>query len=348
MFKKKREYHKRKAFLPVVIFRMILSLTMFAILGLGIYQAYKNFTGTDPLKMDPQAVVNSVLSSEDSVNIINTLFGFSLTKDLAAKMGQPEKPEQIIQETGRRPKASGKLLFKFAVMADSHNDINNLSKALKQAKAEGARYVIGLGDYSNVGTVGELQQAKDVFDASGLSAYHTAGDHDLWDPRNRGIAPITNFSDVFGAPYHTFSDSNVRFVILSNGDNYLGIDGVQEKWLEDTLRVVRDESEKGSLKTTFVFLHEPLYHPSSDHMMGKEEPGLKKQAERVAESLAQAKVGEVFAGDIHAFSQYNDPKSGLKMTTVGALTSERNTQKPRFIMVDVFEDGSYNIEDKEL
>jgi len=36
------------------------------------------------------------------------------------------------------------------------------------------------------------------------------------------------------------------------------------------------------------------------------------------------------------------------MTVVGALTSTRNTQAPRFAVVDVYDDGSYNVKDQEI
>lgn len=330
----------------MVIFRMLLSLTMFLVLGLGVYQAYRYFTGMDPLKMDPKTLASTFLSSEESAKIINTIFSFGLTKNVAGKFGQtPENIQpQPVSDTSSRLPGSGKLLMKFAAVADSHIDNNNLAKALSMAKKEGAKFVIGLGDYSDVGTIEELQKAKDVFDASGLPFYTTAGDHDLWDSRNKKTAATSNFSDVFGAAYQSFSDSGIQFIILANGDNYLGVSALQKQWLEDILK----KETTDFIKQTFVFLHEPLYHPSSDHMMGKETPELVNQAQDLAEILKQAGVGEVFAGDIHAFSQYKDSRSGLNMTTVGALTSERNTQKPRFIMVDVFDNGSYNIQDTEI
>lgn len=334
MFRKKREYHKRNSFLPMVIFRMALSLTMFLVLGLGIYQAYKYFTGADPLKLDPKALVLSLVSSEESIKLVNTIFGVKVPAGVSEKLGQKVDS----------PKASGKLTLKFAVVADSHNNNENLAKALSLAKKEGAKFVVGLGDYSDVGTMEELEKAKEVFQSSGLPYYVTAGDHDLWDARDKSVAPIARFNEIFGSPYQSFSDSNIRFIILYNSDNYLGMGDLQLRWLQQLLTdslVVED-------KKVFVFLQEPLYHPSSDHMMGKVTPGLIKQAEEVAALLAQAKVAEVFAGDIHAFSQYDDPKSGLKMTTVGALASERNTQKPRFAIVDVFDGGGYNVRDLEL
>lgn len=326
MFRKKREYHKRSSFLPMVIFRMLLSLTMFAVLGLGVYQAYKYFTGADPLKMDPQAIILSAPA----------IFGFNIPDSLTTKLGKNPEPGSPFEE--------GKLLVRFALVADSHNNNENLTKALISAKKEGAKFVIGLGDYSDVGTIEELQKAKETFLSSGLPFYVTAGDHDLWDARDKGQSSAGRFSEVFGSTFQSFSDSNIRFIILFNSDNYEGVDALQKKWLQDAL----ESPEAKEAKKIFVFLHEPLYHPSSDHMMGKVTAKLSAQAAGLTQIMKEGGVSEVFAGDVHSFGRYDDPKSGLKMTVVGALSSERNVQKPRFAIVDVFDTGGYKVKDLEI
>ena len=54
--------------------------------------------------------------------------------------------------------------MRVALVSDSHNENDLLEKALAQAAGEGINFVIGLGDYTNTGTVEELQAAKNVFD----------------------------------------------------------------------------------------------------------------------------------------------------------------------------------------
>ena len=95
-------------------------------------------------------------------------------------------------------------------------------------------------------------------------------------------------------------------------------------------------------------MHEPLYHPSSDRVMGKTEPNLKKEAQDLIKLFKSSGVSEVFAGDIHFFTGYVEPQTGLKMTTVGSLASLRNVQSPRFVVVSVFDDGGYEVEDIEV
>jgi len=229
-------------------------------------------------------------------------------------------------------------------VADSHNDNERLSQALLQAKSQAVVFVIGLGDYSSVGTVEELKLAKETFRTLSLPFYVTAGDHDLWEPRDRGTNPVANFISVFGSSYQSFRYKDIRFIIVYNSDNYEGIDELQMRWLDDELSKVSIEKPKAA----FLFLHEPLYHPSSDHIMGKINPAMVSQAENIAAKAHQAGIKEVFAGDTHFYTRYQDPKSLLNMTTVGAITKERNTQSPRFVLVDIYDSGDYTIKDLEI
>lgn len=330
---------RRRSSIPIVIFRLILSLVMMVVLGVGVYQAFRYFSGVDPLnnpelptevrnlKDSPQTALFSLLSSGKTPQILSRVLGTKAGRVIPA---QPVPASPTVPS------------FKFAIVADSHNDNGNLGKALGLAKGLGAKFVIGLGDYTEVGTKEELLAAKKVFDSSGLPYYTTAGDHDLWDARDKGSSSASNFTEVFGPPYQSFSDSNIRFVIIYNSDNYEGIDSLQSQWISEALSGSEEQPQK-----TLVFLHEPLYHPSSDHMMGKVTPVLSNQARELLLKLYEVGVAEVFAGDLHSFTRYQD-QGGLKMTTVGALNGERNTQSARFAMVDVYQDGSYNIEDLEI
>lgn len=350
MFKKEEPRRKRGSFLPFVIFRTLLSLAMLCILSLGVYQAFRYFSGVDPIKLDPKAIVLSAINYKEIIKGIEE-GNFNYFKNLSNLNNSGEKIlDSKPLEVPEQP--SGPSILKFAIMADSHIDNTNLEKALKQSKEQGAEFIVGLGDYSDVGTTDELGKAKQTFDLSGMTSYLTAGDHDLWDSRNQGQAASSNFSKVFGSPYQIFSVKGIYFVIVYNSDNYLGVESLQKQWLEDSLQKAKNDPE---LKKIFVFLHEPLYHPSSDHFMGstrveggKDRGEIAQQAKDLVDLFKSVGVAEVFAGDAHVFGRYTDARSGLKMTTVGALTTDRNTQAPRYSMVDVFENGSYNVEDLEI
>lgn len=322
----RRHYQKRSPNILFVIFRLTLSLSMLTVLIIGIYIAYKHFSGLDPLKLDPQAV---------------------LSKLLAGKIPQ-ELPQQILGQKTKLPmplkEKSANLAFRFLLVTDSHNDNTNLGKAIDQAKESypDLRFIIGLGDYTEVGTIQELKNAKSLFDASGLRYFLIPGDHDLWDCRNKELPLVSCFEEVFGRDYQSFVFENFRFLLLNNGDNYKGFDSEQLKW-------ITEEFEKNKeTKDTLVFLHEPLFHPSSDHVMGRIEKSLKGQADQLIFQFKEGGVTKVFAGDIHFFSEYSEPVIDLSMVTIGAVTNERNPQAPRFAVVTVFEDGSTKVEDVEI
>lgn len=329
------------------IFRLFLSLIIMIVLGIGLVQAYKHFSGFDPMALDPKSILSNTVNSNSAYELVNGILTLNPTKSLekAKEVLGEKKPSETISNNTASTSNNSNLLFKFAIVSDSHTDPENLGKALSQAKGVGAKFVIGLGDFSDVGTIRELTISRQKFDGSDLSYYLTAGDHDLWDSRDKKFAPEKNFIETFQSPaYQSFNYENTKIIIIYNSDNYLGLDEAQVKWVEEEMDKVVSEKPK----LTLVFTGIPLYHPSSDHVMGKSDPKLKNQAEHLTSIFKRAGVSEVFAGDTHFFSRYREPKTDLAMTTVGAVTSVRNPQAPRFAMVEVFEDGGYNVLDTEI
>lgn len=330
-----RHKEKKRSKNPVLIlFRLILSLTVFAALLGGLYFAYKQFSGVDPLKLDPKNSLFSLINSNEDVRKV-------FTKVLGIN-----KDNKIIPVAqGPDSNASGHVEFSFLLVADSHNDNVNLGKAINQAKQiKPLQFIIGLGDYTQVGTLDELKKAKVELDKAGIRYFLVSGDHDLWDSRNRKIDPLENFTRAFGPSFQSFTYGNFRFLLIDNSDDYLGLGEKQLEWVSDQLERAKTEEVKG----IFVMLHEPLFHPSSDHVMGKTEKGLKNQAQSLIYQFKASGVRKVFAGDIHFFTQYLEGQTNLPMMTVGAITSERNTQAPRFAIVDVYSDGETRVNDIEI
>lgn len=294
---------------------------MFSALSVGIYSAYKHFAGLDPLKFDPEKFIG--------------LFPRQVKEKILGQSQIGSQPQ---------PQKKAKPIFSFILVADSHSDNANLRKALVQAKPSNPQFIIGLGDYSDVGIINELQNAKKEFDSTGLRYFLAVGDHDLWDCRNRNLAPNCNFEEVFGPSYQSFTYDQFSFIILDNSDNYLGMREEQWKWLFREFHKAEDAQVKG----IYVFIHEPLYHPSSDHFMGRVEGNLKTEARNLIRSLSERGVKKVFSGDTHYFSQYSDSETNLSMVTIGAITGQRNVQAPRYGIVTIFEDGSVGVEDVEI
>lgn len=334
MFGKK--HSGRRSTNPIFILsRLILSLIIFAVLLGGIYSAYKHFSGLDPLKLAPFAVVSNLINSKSGQQVLGILSSI--------KIGE-QNNNLLSQISSSEPQHTAKPIFKFLTLTDSHSDNNNLQKAINQAKQKypDIQFIIGLGDYTEVGTLDELRLAKYELDLSTLRYFVIPGDHDLWDSRDKQQNSLSNFKQIFGPNYQSFIFGDYFFLLLDNSDNYLGIGPEQEQWLISEL-------EKGqSLKGILVFIHEPLYHPSSDHFMGRVEPKLKQQAKSLIYQLKAAGAKLVLSGDIHYFSEYLEPETNLPMVTVGSVTSERNPQAPRYAIVWVFDNGSVKVEDVEI
>src|SRR5437016_1725819 len=112
-----RKHSGRKHSNPLfVIFRMLLSLIMFAVLLGGIYSAYKHFSGLDPLKLDPQQIFSSVLGSKSPKDFIATISSIKIGQKV---LGQSVKTAQSPLENLAQPQNKGKVLFSFALIADS-------------------------------------------------------------------------------------------------------------------------------------------------------------------------------------------------------------------------------------
>ena len=340
-----RKHGRRRTNILFVIFRLCLSLVILATLIAGLYSAYKHFSGVDPLKLDPKTAGSTLIGLLSKIN---------LPKDLQVKLnekipnvpfGNEKIPSDIPSNISgvNTQKPTAKFIFRFALVADSHSDNAFLKKALDQIKKDYSdiQFIIGLGDYTEVGTIDELKKAKKELDSTGFRYFVTPGDHDLWDSRNKSLAPTSNYAQVFGPSFQSFIFGSFKFIILYNSDNYLGLGDSQKTWLG--LELSRKDSAG-----VFVFLHEPLFHPSSDHFMGRVQESLKVEASDLTRQFASAGVKRVFAGDTHYFTQYLDSKTNLSMVTIGAITSARNLQNPRFVIVSVFEDGSTTVDDVEV
>lgn len=351
MFGRRKHPGRRHTNILFVTFRLMLSLVIFAVLLGGVYSAYKHFSGLDPLKLDPKSVLVHLLEGkvpDEALTILSSFKIGQISDQMNQKvLGRNDKGQQNLETlTTSNSITNSKVVFKFLLVADSHSDNISLNKAITQGKQTypDIQFIIGLGDYTEVGTLDEMRGAKHQFDASNLRYFLVPGDHDLWDSRDKNLSPLNNFRQVFGPSYQSFITNSFKFLLLYNSDNYLGISQEQLEWLDGELERAKEEEIKG----IFVFVHEPLYHPSSDHFMGRVEKELKNQARDLGRILSKSAVKKVFAGDTHFFSQYEEPETHLSMVTIGAVTTERNPQAPRFAVVTVFEDGSTEVEDVEI
>jgi hypothetical protein len=344
MFKKSATRKKHGSPLPVALFRFLLSLIIFAMLLGGLYSAYRHFSGLDPLKLNPKTIATNFVSKEKALDYILGLF--EVTSETASKGIENTQNIAANSSENNNPQPAANPLFQFLIVSDSHNENSLLAKAIAQGSTNNnIEFIVGLGDYTEVGTVPELTEAKKVFDGTGTRYFVTSGDHDLWDARDKQKESHENFSSVFGKSYQSFNFSNFSFILLDNSDNYGGLGEEQIAWLKGELEEAKNNPETRGI---YVLAHEPFFHPSSDRVMGKVTPGLKNEANELLGLLAQSGVDHIFAGDIHFFTQYQETSRNLNMTTIGAVASQRNPQAPRYVVVTVYDDSNVRVEDIEI
>lgn len=269
--------------------------------------------------------------------LILVLVAFFALRFLANEDSNVENSQKIVEVK--------KTLLRFAVVTDSENDRENLAKALNQAKGEGVSFVVGLGDFTKLGEIADLEAAKKIFDEAGLNYYVTSGDRDLWASRNAGEGATANFKQVFGSNSHVIDKEGMQIVILDNSDIYKGISHEDWSLLE---KVTKETKEPDEPKVTFVMAHKTPYHPQSSHIMGADNEEVASQAGQLIKLIEQSKVDGFFSGDLHFFAQFKSPGDVVKITTIGAVGKDRNFLGPRFGIVTVYDDYSWEVEDVEI
>lgn len=241
----------------------------------------------------------------------------------------------------------------FAVMSDIHSDWNNFRKALEKEKNDvgferDERFVIITGDLTTIGKKSELLEAKKILDENGLKYYVIPGNHDIWWGRKY---KQDLWGEVFGKSFQSFKNDGYKFVLVNNGDGigeFSNIKNKKEKIKNKDEELgqmdwIKKETEECLKVYCLVFMHIPLNHPNSLHVMGEENPIVASEAAQLIRLFVDNKVQEVFAGHLHFSSSYE--LDGLKTTIVGAVTADRNFQSPKFLEV-VMENG--NIEKRDV
>lgn len=251
------------------------------------------------------------------------------------KIGESGKIEKIAE---KKPESAENVPLKFAVMSDIHSDYTNLKKALEIAKTDDNSFVILTGDLTTIGKEEELLEIKKILDESGMKFYVVPGNHDVWYDRR---TEKNMFGEIFGETFVSFKEGDIKFILVNNGDYINGLEGIkgtegQKSWLTE-------ETKECLQVTCLVFMHMPLNHQSSIYVMGQETPAVATQAAQLVKLLVENKVKQVFAGHLHYSSFYE--LDGLRTTIVGAITSDRNVQSPKFLEVSV-SDG--NLDQKEV
>lgn len=267
------------------------------------------------------------------VLLITFLFAISafLGRDLFLTL-QKEFDRRIIN-SGQSEKP---LLVRFAVLSDTHSDSENTKKALEQARSLGVEYIVHTGDWTTVGTIAELSEQKQIFNQEGLDYYGIMGDHDRWQSGSK------NFEQVLGKSFESFDRDGIHNILLDSSDIDNGLYKEELDWLEEDLGKAGD-------KPILIFMHLPIYHPTSDRTISNKAGSNDKRdsaSERFLGLTRGKNILGVFSGDHHLSSNYTEPTTGVRIFISGAVTRDRNLQKPRFSLVEVYKDQTISVTDQ--
>lgn len=206
---------------------------------------------------------------------------------------------------------------KFGVMADIHMDWTDWKYFLGTAKKRGDEFVIIAGDMTSLGKKSELIKAKAVLDEAGLKYYVIPGNHDLWESSK---LKESIFNEVFGNDYQSFKVGKVKFILVNNG-GVAGLGEEQIKWLWGEVGECREWK-------CVVVLHMPIDNSFSTHMMGEGNTEVGNEAVNLRKLFKDNGVVDLITGHLHYSTAYES--DGLRTTIVGAISRERNTQRPRY------------------
>ena len=283
-----------------------------------------------------------------------------------------------ISEPSTRPaRIRGKLLFTFAVIADTHvNEDERISTspfpstALTNARARYAfaavnasrpAFVVHLGDLVNpvpaqLTYAAAAERFLELSRAIACPLHLVPGNHDVGDkPMAWGPAPVVSDASLalweryFGRNFYAFEHGGVRFVIVDAQIINTGLAGEQSQsaWLGGEL--ARDLDTR-----TFLFLHYPPYlhdRDEDEHYDNIAEPGRSWLLDLIGRSGPEAQ----FAGHVHNFwynrfaatDCYVVPSVGFVCSDFAELFrvepadefGRNDAAKLGFFLIDVYERG---------
>ena len=226
---------------------------------------------------------------------------------------------------GVNPRIYPKL--RVAVMADIHNDLISLQKALDKAKGDGDSLVVVAGDVTINGTENEQKGIMKVLDDSGQKYAVVPGNHDIYKK-----------IWLFDKKYQSIREAGAKFILIDNSD-WRGLGTEQKLWIEGEVA----ECQK---ILCLVVMHEPLLNNFSKHVMGEYSSAAAGEAIWLKNILVENGVKIGYSGHLHYASDY--VIDGWETVLVGAISKDRNVETPRFTEVVMYDDGSINNQVKIL
>ncbi len=351
---------KRKSFFFRFI-RFVISVIVISAFLLAISVLIKSASNLDSVNISgatnnvqKSIVGSSVISGKDINSTINWFISSINIPDFSFKKLFGMLVRSAAKKVISTDSTNKNVLFHVCILADIHQDTENLSKALNKSKDLGCAKLFIIGDLTNYGDVASLQGVKDSLDLFETEYYVIPGDHDLAQS-----VSVSNFNKVFGSDYQLVDLSGVKFLMADNSANYTIMDSKQMAWLQSNI-----------VGADYVLLSQPLYveglnppfnqifmgstrTPLTDPTLIEKQQAVKDQGKLLLDLIEKTtSIKAVFAGEHHRSSELTDPvRADLKHIVIGAVSSTVDNypqsviQTSRFSLLKIFEDKTYSIED---
>lgn len=323
---------------------------------LGISLMVKEMAGMDPygvVKLASPLLEKAGISTEKAGEVAGTFAerilktniapSESYKEDLGGRVGIDSSGDEGVVSDSGVGSTSRTVVFKAVMMGDSENDNESLSKAIALAENLNVNRIFYLGDFTELGTIEDLQNAYDVMQTSNIKYYALPGDGDL--DINANPSDHENYFSVFGPPVlsATINDASlgaIKFVMLNNSANYTVIDN-------EKIGQYYSEIEDAD----YVVMSQPLYHPRPNLVKpvmgiprGQVVPDVRDQAKNILEKIRESDVKAIIAGDQHSFDVIKDPeKQDLEHVYIGAVKGGSLGTKS-ITLLSIYDDGSYSFE----
>lgn len=238
------------------------------------------------------------------------------------------------------PKEQKEVVYKLALVSDSHSDTTYYPKILDEIKNENANMIIHLGDQVDTGSIESLQAAKTLLEQTGIPWVAIPGDHDhtFWPSRS-----LSAYNQVFGEDHFYVETDYFIAVGINNSNRESGATPETMDWLKTQL----DSTATNDPRPKLIFIHIPITNNIFSRSMMDENDTTKTQAETLLQLALSRSPSEIFNGDLHSYSHFKEGQTGVMMTSVGASGSYKNPI-PQYIIIDFYDDFTYQVNNYQL
>jgi len=226
-----------------------------------------------------------------------------------------ELPEGSSRFRLAAPDAGDRGTWKFALMSDVQEAIDEVQDIYQRVNEEDdVRFLLGAGDLTQQGTVGQLRRFRDELASLDVPYYTTLGNHEL------GTNPPA-YHDYYGRGNFQFVFRGVVFTLVDSASATL--DPLVYDWLDGWLA-------RGKNSVHVVGMHIPPLDPTGVRNGAFASRG---EAAALLARLAESRVDLTLYGHIHSYYEFDNAGIPAFISGGGGAIPERFDDMGRHFMV---------------